>query len=225
MTDAHTHVVNSEIRCFLSAPTSDNPKENDYVFYGWHPFDFLQSERALLPDEISDLKNKIISTPRAGIGEIGLDRLKTKNIPDNMRSAFKAQLILAADLHKPVSLHGAKCWGEVVKACNPFKGIIPAFLFHSFSRSGGLLPEIESLNGFISVGPAILNDHAVNYRELVKSIPEHIILVESDATPETISSLPSIYDIARKIAEIRKTTFEKLSATIEENANRFAAAF
>jgi Tat protein secretion system quality control protein TatD with DNase activity len=59
----------------------------------------------------------------------------------------------------------------------------------------------------------------------VKSIPEHMILVESDATPETISSLPSIYDIARKIAEIRKTTFEKLSATIEENANRFAAAF
>jgi Tat protein secretion system quality control protein TatD with DNase activity len=128
-------------------------------------------------------------------------------------------------LHKPVSLHGAKCWGEVVKTCNSFKGIIPAFLFHSFSRSGGLLPEIESLNGFISVGPAILNDHAVNYRELVKSIPEHIILVESDATPETISSLPSIYEIARKIAEIKKVTFEKLSATIEENANRFAAAF
>lgn len=225
MTDAHTHIVRGEERCFLSAPTPDAPRNRDFVFYGMHPFEFLDNGSVLSSDGIAELRDKVTSAPRSGIGEIGLDRLKTKIIPDEMRRAFEMQLSLAAELKKPVVLHGAKCWGEVVRSCIPLKGKIPAFLFHSFSRAGGLLPDIESLNGFISVGPAVLNDHAVNYRELVRSIPAHMILLESDATPETAGSIPSLLEITVKTAEVRNVAFEELSAVTEENADRFAAAF
>ncbi|MBO7206891.1 MAG: TatD family hydrolase, partial [Kiritimatiellae bacterium] len=130
---------------------------------------------------------------------------------------------IAADFTRSVVLHGAKCWGEVVKACKPYRDRIPAFLFHGFSRSGGLLPDIEAINGFVSVGPAVLNDHAVNYRELVKSIPDKMILVESDATAENADEQPSVVDIARKTAELRGMDFESFAELIENNAARFCS--
>jgi TatD DNase family protein len=115
-----------------------------------------------------------------GVGEIGLDRLKTKTVAVRQREVFAAQLELAAEMKRPVVLHGAKCWGEVVKMVKPYVGRIPAFLFHGFSRSDGLIPDIVAANGFVGVGKAVLNDHAVNYRELVGRLPKDRILVETD---------------------------------------------
>ena len=100
-------------------------------------------------------------------------------------------------------------------------GRIPAFLFHGFSRSGGLLPDIVKLNGYVSIGPAILNDHAVNYRELAKAIPEDRLLVESDATAENDAEVPSVREIAAKLADLRGLTAEALEKVLERNAEAF----
>jgi TatD DNase family protein len=158
------------------------------------------------------------------VGEIGLDRLKSKTISEAQRAAFAAQLQVAAEFRRPVQLHGAKCWGEVVKACRPFAGQIPAFVFHGFSRSDGLLPEIYSLNGFVSIGPAILNDHAVNYREMVKKVPLERLLVESDAVGGTdgrsdLPPVPRVAEIAAKLAELRGVPLDALVAQLERNAD------
>lgn len=168
------------------------------------------------------LKSRLAADPRAGVGEIGLDRLKERNISPAMREAFEAQLAIAAEFRRPVVLHGAKCWGEVAKAAQVHAGRIPAFLFHGFSRSGGLIPQIVAMNGFISVGPALLNDHAVNYRELVKEIPSDRLLVESDATAENASETPSVAEIAAKLAELRGLTQDELETMLESNATAFA---
>ena len=141
-----------------------------------------------------------------------------------MREAFEAQLRLAAEFSRSVVLHGAKCWGQVVEACRRFAGKIPTFLFHGFSRSGGLIPEIVRINGFISVGPAVLNDHAVNYRELVKAIPSDRLLVESDATAENMEDVPRVAEVAAKVAEIRGTGLDELVGVLEANSDRFWGA-
>jgi TatD DNase family protein len=155
------------------------------------------------------------------VGEIGLDRLRTKTIPEVQRAAFLSQLELAAEFRRPVVLHGAKCWGEVVKACRPFAGEIPAFLFHGFSRSEGLLPDIVKLNGFVSVGPALLNDHAVNYCALVRQIPLDRLLVESDATAETDAATPSATAVAARLAAVRGMPPAELTEILDANARRF----
>ena len=111
----------------------------------------------------------------------------------------------------------------MAKACIPFAGAIPAFLFHGFSRADGLLPDIERMNGYISIGPALLNDHAVNYRKLAKKIPTHMLLVETDRTNQSPEDLPSVDSIAVKLAELRGVAFDGLSAVLEENASRFCA--
>ena len=217
MTDAHCHAADGESRCFLCSPFALSPPEGSVVFYGIHPW-YLDGF-----DE-SWLKQRLEADPKAGVGEIGLDRLREREISPRMREVFAKQLEIAAEFARPVVLHGAKCWGEVVKACRPFAGRIPSFLFHGFSRSDGLLPDIISMNGFISAGPAVLNDHAVNYRKLVQKIPLDRLLVESDRTEENAAEVRPIGEIAAKLAELRGLPLSELAAVLESNAERFLAA-
>ena len=175
MTDAHYH--RGGYATFLSVG------DREFRFRGMHPWETARAGRAPYQDGeyVAELRAALEADVHVGVGEIGLDRLKSRVIAPAQRAAFAAQLEVAAEFRRPVVLHGAKCWGEVVAACRPYAGRIPAFLFHGFSRSGGLLPEIVALNGFVGVGAALLNDHAVNYRALVKEIPAERLLVETDA--------------------------------------------
>ena len=162
----------------------------------------------------SALRGALGEDPGAGVGEIGLDRLRTKAVTPAQREVFAVQLAVAAEMHRPVVLHGAKCWGEVVKMVKPFAKTIPAFLFHGFSRSEGLMPEIVALNGFVSVGPAVLNDHAVNYRALVKRLPLDRLLVETDddvADEQARADL--LAAVFAKTAELTGLTEAQLDAT------------
>ena len=220
MTDAHCHLPAGAARHFLCEPLSAGvePRADDGVFYGVHPW---LAEAPETPTVLASLRARLHANPRAGVGEIGLDRLKTREISPRMREVFAVQLQVAAELHRPVVLHGAKCWGEVVKAAREFKGRIPAFLFHGFSRSAGLLPEIVALNGFVSVGPAVLNDHAVNYRALVRALPAERLLIETDRTTATAADAPQVEEVLAAVAALRGVSAEALAAQTDVNAQAF----
>jgi len=206
MTDAHFH--RGGFPAFLRT------QDREVRFYGIHPW------QADEPADISAVRARLAADPTSGVGEIGLDRLKSKVISDSQRKIFEQQLALAAELRRPVVLHGAKCWGEVVAACRRYRGVIPSFLFHGFSRSAGLLSEIFDIGGYVSVGPALLNDHAVNYRELVKGLPGERILIETDmdyALPETDADA-TLRQIAATLASLRGEDVQALDAQISANA-------
>lgn len=227
MTDAHFH--RNGFDTFL---VHDG---HEVAFHGLHPWQAAAC--ADIPAALAGIRARLEADPRAGVGEIGLDRLKTKTVPDAQRALFAAQLALAAELRRPVVLHGAKCWGEVVAACRPYAGCIPAFLFHGFSRSAGLLPQIFALNGFVSVGPALLNDHAVNYRELVKGLPSGRFLLETDAVCETVDGRSRIVGaeapedqaarvarLVRALAALRGCSEAEIEVAVAANAARFVEA-
>ena len=226
MTDAHCHVSGGDpsVRELLVG--------RDFV--GVHPWDVEKWKSGKVEKWVDDLREQLAANPRLGVGEIGLDRLKEKTISSEMRELFAAQLALAFEFRRPVVLHGAKCWGEVVKTIN---GACPqldfvksgvSLLFHGFSRSDGLIPDIVRLNGYISVGPAVLNDHAVNYRALVKKIPLDRLLVETDRdrSPEEllnpVTKAPlTIRDVLAKTAELRVLSPAELESVTDANAARF----
>ncbi len=231
MTDAHCHVSGGDpsVREFLIG--------RDFV--GVHPWATLEEARSgrSAHQTVDDLRARLAANPRLGVGEIGLDRLKEKTISPEMRALFAAQLALAFEFRRPVVLHGAKCWGEVVKEVARgeaeslrFRTEVgtSAFLFHGFSRSDGLIPDIVRLNGYISVGPSVLNDHAVNYRALVKKIPLDRLLVETDrdCAPEEllnpVTKAPlTIRDVLVKTAELRGLSSAELESVTDANAARF----
>ena len=290
MTDAHCHVSCGDLSVRELLIGRD--------FFGVHPWETLDGTtgaNALLVPDVpvvpdvpfpaalqASLRARLLENPKVGVGEIGLDRLKVRDISPRMREVFEAQLALAIELGRPVVLHGAKCWGQVVaavkalSACAAKSLVLPLtagafaathpssdrfrgslcsgdmlvlsrskaalvqgaeapgtrFLFHGFSRSDGLIPEIVKLNGFISVGPAVLNDHAVNYRELVKKIPLDRLLVETDRTASasphvamsqdsSASSSISIFDVLAKTADILNISAAELERITDENADRF----
>ena len=221
MTDAHCHV------------TGGDPSVREFLvgrdFIGVHPWESLEGLGGLggLEGLESWLRDKL-TNPNLfpGVGEIGLDRLKTREISPRMREVFETQLRLAWEFGRPVVLHGAKCWGQVVKTIQTFQTFqtfqtSQTFLFHGFSRSDGLIPDIVALNGYISVGPAVLNDHAVNYRELVKKIPLDRLLLETDRTAENAAECPSVRDIAVAVATYRDLSFAELERITDDNAERF----
>ena len=222
MTDAHCHVScgDSSVRELLVGRD----------FFGVHPWETLgEFEVESLKLKVGEeLRSKLLANPKAGVGEIGLDRLKVRDIPPLMREVFESQLALALELRRPVVLHGAKCWGQVVatiRKLTTHNSQLTNFLFHGFSRSDGLIPEIAELNGFISVGPAVLNDHAVNYRELVKKIPLDRLLVETDAVVGAcVPTRPHIRDVLVKTADILNLSAAELEKTTDENADRFLGA-
>ena len=219
MTDAHCHVScgDSSVRELLIGRD----------FFGVHPWETLEEckvESVKCKVE-GELRSKLLANPAAGVGEIGLDRLKVRDIPPLMREVFEAQLMLALELNRPVVLHGAKCWGQVVatiRKLTTHDSQLTAFLFHGFSRSDGLIPDIVKLNGFISVGPAVLNNHAVNYRALVKKIPLDRLLVETDAVVGArVPARPHIREVLEKTAEILGVSSAELERITDENADRF----
>lgn len=211
MTDVHCHVRggNAAVRELVIGEH----------FLGVHPWDAESGEAA---GAVSDaLRRRLLENPKLGVGEIGLDRLKDKNVSPKMREVFEAQLKLGVELGRPIVLHGAKCWGQVVNTILQLQLRTSAFLFHGFSRSDGLIPEIAKLGGFISVGPAVLNDHAVNYRALVQKIPDACLVLETDRTEENAAECPELSAIASKVAELRGTSAAEIERLADANAMRF----
>ena len=221
MTDAHCHV------------TGGDPSVREFLigrdFIGVHPWEAENcSNVRMFECSNTELRERLIADPRLGVGEIGLDRLRTREISPQMREVFEVQLKLALKFNRPVVLHGAKCWGQVVKTVssfehsnNPNNRTFSPLLFHGFSRSDGLIPDIVALNGYISVGPAVLNDHAVNYRERVKKIPIERLLLETDRTPENAAECPSVTEVAAETARLRGLSLPELEFLTDRNADEF----
>lgn len=217
MTDVHCHVRggNAAVRELVCGEH----------FLGVHPWDAERSEEVRVMSE--KLRRQLLENPKLGVGEIGLDRLKDRNISPKMREVFEAQLKLGIELGRPIVLHGAKCWGQIVEKvrseeCGVRSGGVK-FLFHGFSRSDGLIPEIAKLGGFVSVGPAVLNDHAVNYRELVKKIPDECLVLETDRTEESAAECPDVFAVCAKVAELRGRSAAEIESLTDANALRFYA--
>ena len=215
MTDVHCHVRggNGAVRELVCGEH----------FLGVHPWEVEKLESW----DVEKLRERLIEDPKLGVGEIGLDRLKDRNISPKMREVFEAQLRLGIELGRPIVLHGAKCWGQIVEEvrseeCGVRSGGVK-FLFHGFSRSDGLIPEIAKLGGFVSVGPAVLNDHAVNYRELVKKIPDECLVLETDRTEESAAGCPDVFAICAKVAELRGRSAAEIESLTDANALRFYA--
>ena len=79
------------------------------------------------------------------------------------------------------------------------------------------------MNGFVSVGPALLNDHAVNYRELVAQLPPDRVLVETDLADDdpAANRLETLAAIYSRLAGLRGLDVPELAAEIAANVSRF----
>ena len=137
---------NAEVRCALDVTTA----------FGLHPW----SVATACPDWADFLECALRAAPGALVGEIGLDGIrKTLDGGAAQRDALALQLALAARLGRPVVLHGARAWGALLHALEPWANKLPAILLHGVSFSPDLLrhPILSRPNVWFSVGGALLS--------------------------------------------------------------------
>ena len=66
-----------------------------------------------------------------------------------------------------------------------------------------------------------MNDHAVNYSELVKKIPPERLLLETDRTVENAADCPSVRDVAAEVAKLRDLSLSEVESLTDRNADNF----
>lgn len=159
--------------------------------YGLHPWDVGNRS----PDWQRALAACLDADPRAGVGEIGLDRwIIDRARPDDARlaglrrapieeqtEAFTWQLRLAAERNLPATIHCLEAFGPLLEALKATPRPARGFLLHAYSGSAEMARSYAELGAYFSFNGAFLESRKERHREFFAAIPIDRLLVETDA--------------------------------------------
>ena len=145
--------------------------------FGVHPW----YAGALPLDWLVTLERVLAAHPEAPVGEIGIDGLREEPSRDVQRQVCIRQLELAVQMQRPVVLHGARAWGELVAVVKPFAPRLPGFVAHAFAGSVEILRVLVALGGYVSFAGSVCNPAARRMRAAAAAAPAERLLIETDA--------------------------------------------
>ncbi|MBO4520242.1 MAG: TatD family hydrolase [Alphaproteobacteria bacterium] len=193
-------------------------RKNIYPFIGTHPWYADQHNSSLLKRLLNDYS-------AAGIGEIGLDSIKSNPAQE---STFEEQMTIAAEMNRPCVIHCVRSFDKVAACLKRLKKRPPALMFHGFS---GTLEQAEFLsrfNAYFSFSGTALFPERQKLRKVIAALPADRLLVETDAPDmpppfwkekrNVPANLPLILE---GIAGIRKTDAASFNTLLRQNAERF----
>ena len=171
-------------------------KAHDWIIpaFGLHPW-FTKDRSVAWFDS---LRRFVDETPRATIGEIGLDRwMRDPDVADQEK-VFVAQLELAAERNVAASIHCLKAWGHLDELLKCHRRPARGFLLHSFGGSQEMAATFAKVGAFFSVSGYFAHERKAVQREVFKTIPVERVLVETDAP----DMLPPRELIAQEFGEL-----------------------
>ena len=141
------------------------------------------------------------------IGEIGLDYAcgVDKAIQERL---FRAHLVAAERLHKPVVLHTVRAFEPTIKILADYD--IKSVVFHGFTGSEQQAKEAIKRGYYLSFGERSLR--SAKTRQAIASTPLERLFCETDDNPAL-----DIADIYAEVAEIKDTTIAELKRVTYEN--------
>lgn len=159
------------------------------------------------------------------IGEIGMDSAWCSVDLDIQRTVFRRQLVLAAQMHKPVILHTKGMEREILEMIREYPN---RYLVHWYA-CGEHLQGYVDLGCWFTVGPDVLLEADVE--TLAKTVPIDRILIESDGIDgiswgQGITLSPADYPAAMErhlqtVAGLRGMNADALLAQMERNLAEF----
>ncbi len=193
-------------------------EENDFVYaaVGIHPGSI---DSGTTPEQIAKLASH---KKCVAIGEIGLDYYWAKDNKDQQIEIFEKQILLAKELDLPIIVHDRDAHADTLEILKKHK---PKGVVHCFSGSVEMAEEIIKLGLYIGVGGVITFKNSKKLPDVVRNIPNELILVETDCpylAPEPyrgkLCHSGMIKLTAKKIAEIRETTLQNILELTAKNA-------
>jgi TatD DNase family protein len=191
--------------------------------FGLHPW-FVRDRSA---QWIERLESVLKAHPGAALGEIGLDHALDRRNDAEQAELFTTQLKLARRLHRPVSMHCRRAWGEMARILTQQCGLPDGGAIHSFSGSSDMIPQLEKLNVSLSFSGSITHDRNKKGVLAATIVSDNRLLIETDSPdipPAGVgegSNEPAIVvRVAQRLAEIRGSTVEKIADQTSANAMR-----
>jgi len=163
------------------------------------------------------------------IGETGLDFYRDTAAPGEQRRAFAAQIEIARELGLPIVIHARDPEGETSATDEIFAtlderaGDQPVVL-HCFSAPQRVADAAER-GWYCSFAGNATYPSAKELRFAASKVPEHLLLVETDApylSPQPFrgkrNQSAHVVETAREVAAVRGVSYEELERTVEANA-------
>ena len=128
------------------------------------------------------------------VGEAGLDYFRDFSPRPAQRRAFERQLQIAADTGKPLFLHQRDAHADFVAIMKDFEGRIGPAVVHCFTGTRAELFDCLDRDWHIGITGWLCDERrGAHLREIVKNIPAHRLMVETDAPyllPRTLRPMP-----------------------------------
>lgn len=134
------------------------------------------------PLALSTLRELHASPLCVAVGECGLDYNRNFSPPKAQRSAFAAQLALAAELRRPVFLHEREAHADFVSILKDYRGALSGGVVHCFTSDRTALESYLELDLHIGITGWIADERRGRHLiELVRQIPADRLMIETDA--------------------------------------------
>ncbi len=213
--------IGSDLKGNKGALELSEKYESIYAAVGFHPHD----AKDFTEEIYRKLKEWTAKEKVVAIGEIGLDYHYDNSPREVQRAVFKRQLSLAKETGLPVVIHSREAKKdtlEIVKESGIDKGV-----FHCFSGDMDMAEKVMAMGFHISIAGPVTFKNAKKLVEIVKSIPDDYLLIETDApylAPEPFRGKrnePSyLVYITRTIAGLRGISMDDLARITTLNAKR-----
>ena len=168
------------------------------------------------------------------VGECGLDYFRNFSPQHAQQRAFEMQLQIAADLGgKSLFLHQRDAHQDFMAIMRQFDGKLGPAVVHCFTGTRKELFDYLDQDWYIGITGWLCDERRGQHlRELVAHIPEHRLLIETDAPyllPRTLKPMPKdrrnepafLPHIAEEIARDRHQTYEDIALMATRNAQTF----
>ncbi len=193
--------------------------KNIFASVGLHPTDNNE-------EFSDDYYRELAKHPKVvAIGECGIDLYRQeKNDFERQKKLFIKHIELALELNKPLMVHCRDAHDEILDILNKYKGLKGNI--HFFSGTREQAQKYFDSGFLISFAGSITFTN--QYDEIIKNAPIDKIMIETDSpfaapTPYRGKRNEPVYviEIAKKLAEIKKLSLEKIIKQTAINAENF----
>ena len=196
-------------------------------------YEFIYATVGISPNDIDDnFENYIYiiediskNEKVKAIGEIGLDYYWNKDNKKFQKKAFIEQIKVANNLNLPITIH---CRDAYIDTINILKenSVTNKGIFHCCPLNQELIKDAVSLGFYVSFSGNITFKNA-KAKECILLVPDDRLLIETDSpylSPEpyrgTRNTSINVKEVAKKIAEVKEYSLEKIAKITYENAKK-----
>ena len=192
-----------------------------YATVGIHP----HNVQALNDHSYDELEKLCDNSKVVAYGEIGLDFVK-QYAPHNVQlEHYARQVALAKKVKLPLVIHDREAHDNILHILKNEAPFPAGGVMHCFSGDWQLATQVLDLGFLISIPGVVTFNKASTLQEVAQKIPLDKLILETDApflTPDPYRGRPNIPEYmlytAKKVADIRGITVEKIARTTTNNA-------